>query len=74
MTKKSWNGKLLVKQIDRCPFLGEIVQNAVNYHVMNDGWPQCVSKYGNSWVSYYEILKSGTMKIIVWQELITEAN
>lgn len=69
MTRPSWNGKVLIRQFDRCPFVGSMVQHAVDYYTAHDEWPQCVFTFEGRWMASYIILTSGTMKIVVWQEV-----
>lgn len=69
MSKKyDWNGRILVNQLDHSPFAGEMIQYCIDYYNENDGWNTCGMKYGDGWHCGYDILKSGTMKIVIYHE------
>lgn len=74
MAEASWNGKVLVRQFGRCPFVGSMVQHSVGYYTAHDEWPHCVFTFDDGWRASYVILKSGTMKVNVWQDPVREAN
>lgn len=67
-----WNGKIVVSNKDLCPKVGEYIQDSVDYYNNNEQWQQCLTTHGKpvKWVSYYEILKTGTMIIHIYKELL----
>lgn len=70
---REWSGRILVNQIDRSPFIGSMIQNAVDYYNRNDGWQHCLARYSDDWICNYEILQSGTMKIVVWKDVTSSS-
>lgn len=67
-----WNGRIVVTNKDFCPNTGEYIQQCIDYYNDNDQWQHCLTTHGRpvKWVSYYEILKTGTMKIHIYKEVL----
>lgn len=67
----TWSGRIIVDQRDRARGIAGMVSDCIAYYEEHDQWQNCLMT-GNGgtsnqkWVWYYEILKTGTMKISCW--------
>lgn len=65
-----WNGRIVVTNKNKAGNIGDKIQECVDYYTQNEEWQHCLFTIGEpiKWVIYYEILKTGTMKIHIYKE------
>lgn len=71
MSKANWNGRIVVRNTEKLPRIGEYVQYCVNYYLENDGWKSCSIRRSENpaVIFWYDILKTGTMRVVAYTEM-----
>jgi len=78
MSKANWNGRIVVRNTEKLPRIGEYVQYCVNYYLENDmaqsffpSWKSCSIRRSENpaVIFWYDILKTGTMRVVAYTEM-----